>query len=237
MTTRFLTLAAAIALAMQFAHAEVLEKAKKIAGLTVQYKVVLPNNYDASRAYPGVLAFPGGGQTMNIVNGMIERNWRPEAEKRGYIVVMPAAPNGVLYFEGSEKIFPEFLKQILADYKIQDGKFHIAGISNGGISAFHIAASHPEYFLTLSGLPGYLIDPTPARIAAISKMCINMYVGELDSGWREDMSAQAKELQAKGLRVHFTVEPSQNHVMRTLEGAGSARLFDNFEEIKKGCGK
>ena len=237
MSMRVLMLASTAAIAAQFASGAVLDKTAKIAGLTVQYKVVLPNNYDAAKAYPGLLAFPGGGQTMSIVTGMVERNWRPEAEKRGYIVVIPAAPNGVLFFEGSEKIFPEFLKQILAEYKIQDGKFHIAGISNGGISAFHVAASHPEYFLTLSGLPGYLIDPTPARIAAISKLCINMYVGELDSGWREDMSAQAKELQAKGLKVHFTVEPGQNHVMRTLEGAGSARLFDNFEEIKKGCGK
>lgn len=233
---RFLPLAA-LALAATFAHASVIEKTKNVAGLTVQYKVVLPNNYDASKAYPGVLAFPGGGQSMDIVTSMIERYWRPEGEKRGYIVVMPAAPRGVLYFEGSEKIFPEFLKMIMADYKIQDGKFHIAGVSNGGISAFHVAAQHPEYFLTLTGLPGYLIDATPDRIKAISKMCINMHVGELDSGWREDMAAQSKEFQSKGMKVRFTVEPGQGHIMRTLEGANSARLFNQFEEIAKGCGK
>jgi poly(3-hydroxybutyrate) depolymerase len=237
MTNRLSLYAAALLSAAPFLHGEVLQKTKKVAGLTIEYKVVLPNNYDAAKAYPGVLAFPGGGQNMGIVSSMIERNWRPEAEKRGYIVVMPAAPNGVLYFEGSEKIFPEFLKMIMADYKIQGGKFHIAGVSNGGISAFHIAAQHPEYFLTLTGLPGYLIDATPDRIKAISKMCINMHVGELDSGWREDMSKQAKVFQAKGMKVHFTVEPGQGHVMRTLEGPGSARLFDQFEEIKKGCGK
>jgi S-formylglutathione hydrolase FrmB len=166
---------------------------------------------------------------------MIERNWRAEAERRGYIVVMPIAPNGVLFFEGSEKLFPEFLKLILADFKIQAGKFHMAGISNGGISAFHIAARNPEYFISITGFPGYLIDPTPARLNAISKMCVNMYVGELDSGWREDMEAQFEQFVANGFKAKFAVEKGQSHVMRTLEGPGSRRLYDGFDQVRNGC--
>src|ERR1051325_11876253 len=125
------------------AHAEVVELTKKVAGTTVQYKVVLPNGYDASKAYPAILALGGGPQTMNTVDGMLTRNFRAEAEKRVYIVVAPAAPNDELFFEGGAKIFPEFLKQILADYKIEGGKFHIAGPSNGGVAAFHVASLNP----------------------------------------------------------------------------------------------
>src|ERR1019366_295478 len=98
------------------------------------------------------------------------------------IVVIPAAP-GRLFFQGGERVFPEFLKQILGDYKILDNKLHIAGASNGGISAFFIAASYPQYFLSVTGFPGYLPDLTPARVQALAKMCINMHVGELDTGW------------------------------------------------------
>ena len=47
--------------------AEVLEKSMNVAGTTVQYKVVLPNNYDPGKAYPGVLAFGGGTQMMRTV--------------------------------------------------------------------------------------------------------------------------------------------------------------------------
>src|SRR3989442_5716006 len=129
------------------ASAETVEKSARFAGLTVNYKVVLPNNYDPSRAYPMVLAFPGGGQSMNIVSNMLERNWRPEAERRGYIIVSPAAPNGDLFFEGADRIFPAFLDQILRDYKVETGKLHIAGPSNGGISAIpyccHVSAVLP----------------------------------------------------------------------------------------------
>src|SRR4029450_11331658 len=123
------------------ARAEVLEKSAKVSGVTVQYKVVLPNGYDSTKAYPGIIALGGGPQTMNTVDGVLNRNFRVEAEQRGYIVVAPAAPNGQLFFESGARIFPEFLKMILADYKIQDGKFHVAGPSNGGIAAFHGAAA------------------------------------------------------------------------------------------------
>src|SRR5215831_10876323 len=130
-------------------QAELLDKTRKVGSTTVHYKVVLPNGYDPAKAYPAILALGGGPQTMNTVDSILNRNFRAEAEKRGYIVVAPAAPNGDLFFEDGARIFPEFLKAILADYKIQDNKFHIAGPSNGGIAAFHVAALNPQYFLSV----------------------------------------------------------------------------------------
>src|SRR5580693_9533241 len=110
-------------------RAEVTENTKNVAGTTVHYKTVLPNGYDPAKAYPAILALGGGPQNMNTVDTILTRNFRAEAEKRGYIVVAPAAPDDQLFFEDGARIFPEFLKLILADYKIQDNKFHIAGPS------------------------------------------------------------------------------------------------------------
>src|SRR5580692_12568639 len=218
--------------------ADVLDKRMNIGGTTVHYKIVLPKNYDPSKAYPGVFAFGGGPQTMNVVDNVIARNFRDEAEKRGYIVVVPAAPDDQLFFEGGERIFPEFLKQILADYKIQDSKFHIAGVSNGGISAFHVASQNPEYFLSITAFPGYLWEETPAHIQAISKMCGNMFVGELDPmGWQPLMQKQAVEFRAKGMTATYTVEKGQPHRLDTLAGPNAARLFDLFDQEKNGCRK
>src|ERR1700676_1385121 len=143
--SRWMTLFFA-AIVVMSARAEVLEKTKKVGKTTVQYKVVLPNGYDPTKTYPAILALGGGPQTMNTVDTILSPNFRAEAEKRGYIVVAPAAPDDQLFFEDGARIFPEFLKMILADYKIQDKKFHIAGPSNGGIAAFHVAAANPEYF-------------------------------------------------------------------------------------------
>jgi poly(3-hydroxybutyrate) depolymerase len=218
--------------------AEVLDQSRDIAGTKVAYKVILPANYDPAKAYPAVLAFGGGPQTMDVVERTVGRNWRDEAERRGYIVILPAAPGGDLFFQGGERIFPQFLDRILQDYKIADGKFHIAGISNGGISAFHIAALHPQYFVSITAFPGFLPDATDEKVRTIAALCIYMHVGEFDQlGWTAPIERQAAALKQKGLKVHFTIEKGQQHRLETFAGAGAQRLFEQFEEARRGCSR
>ena len=157
-TAAALVIGAGAVLAAGVASAELLEKSMTAGDAKVQYKVVLPDGYDSAKAYPAILALGGGPQTMNTVDGVLQRNLRAEAEKRGYIVVAPAAPDGALFFDGGGRIFPEFLKKILADYRIEGGRFHIAGPSNGGIAAFHVAATNPQYFLSVTAFPGYMLS-------------------------------------------------------------------------------
>src|SRR6195256_5194532 len=220
------------------ARASVLEQTKKVAGVTVNYKVVLPDGYDATKTYPGIIGFGGGPQTMNTVDNILARNFRAEAEKRGYIVVAPAAPEGELFFDEGDRIFPDFLQMILADYKIQDNKFHIAGPSNGGIAALHVAAANPQYFLSVTAFPGYMWRPSAAKLQAISKLCVFMYVGELDQYmWHGGMEKKAEFLRSKGTVARYSVEKGQPHRLESLAGANAGRLFDGFEETEKGCSK
>jgi poly(3-hydroxybutyrate) depolymerase len=213
-------------------RAEILGKSGRFGGITIRYKVVLPNAYDATRAYPAILAFAGGAQTLDGVNGMLERNWS-EAEKRGYIVVSPAAPSNNLFFErGGDRIFPDFLDQMLREYKIEGGKFHVAGPSNGGLSAFHIASMYPQYFRSVTGFPGYLREESEAKINALKPLCIFMHVGERDLEWQMPMQRQSDFLLEKGFRLHFTIEPDQGHGIQTLTGDGSHRLFEQLESCK-----
>jgi poly(3-hydroxybutyrate) depolymerase len=236
-TPLFSTVVAAM-LAIQPVPAELLEKTKKVGHTTVRYKVVLPSGYDRAKTYPAVLVFGGGPQTMNTVDSVVNRYFRAEAEKRGYIVIAPAAPDDRLFFEDGGRIFPEFLTMILKDYMIQDNKFHIAGPSNGGIAAFHVAAANPQYFLSVTAFPGYMWEPSAAKLQAISKMCVFMYVGENDEyGWHSEMKKEAEFLRSTGTVARYTVEMGQPHRLETLAGANAGRLFDGFEETKKGCSK
>ena len=136
-------------------RAEMIEKSGTFGGLKLTYKVALPPSYDPTRAYPTVLVFTGGPQTLQMAGSTIETDWGAEAARRGYIVISPGTPNGELFFEGADRVFPGFLEAIRRDYKVQ-GKLHIAGHSNGGLSAFHVAAKYPQYFSTLTGYPGLL---------------------------------------------------------------------------------
>jgi poly(3-hydroxybutyrate) depolymerase len=225
------------ALCAESANAKVLDKDTDIAGMTVHYKVILPKDYDPAKTYPAILAFPPGDQSMMMVMSTLERNWAAEAQRRGYIVVIPAAPNGHLFSEDGSRVFPEFLNQLLGDYKIRDRKFHIAGMSNGGKSAFHIAAGWPQYFWSVTVFPGFLPNPTPERVNALAGLCLNMHVGELDTDWVKSMADQAAEFRAKRFTVRMTVEKGQSHVIGTLTGGGSGRLFDEIERARHGCAK
>src|SRR5215468_8126070 len=105
-------------------HAEVIERTMQVRGISFRYKVVLPSQYDPSKTYPAILAFGGGAENMNSVDAVLNRYLRAEAERRGYIVVAPAAPDDHLVLWDGSEIFPEFLERILADYKIENNKFH-----------------------------------------------------------------------------------------------------------------
>jgi hypothetical protein len=49
------------------------------------------------------------------------------------------------------------------------------------------------------------------------------------------MQQQASMFRAKGYTVRLTVEKNEGHVMSTLMGAGSARLYKQIDEARQGC--
>ena len=217
------------------AGAEIIEKMGTFGGTRVDYLIVLPDGFDPANEYPTVLAFAGGGQSLRGTRNALENHWAGEAERRGYIVVSPAAPMGQLFFRGGATVIPALLDEILRDYKVEENSFHIAGRSNGGLSAFHVAASYPQYFRSLTGFPGFLQDANRERVEAISGLCIYMHVGEFDPGWQRAMRGQAEMLRDRGFRVHFEVEEGMEHGLDSLAGAGSKRLFEHFEDSVANC--
>jgi predicted esterase len=218
------------------AHAEVRELSTTVAGVLVRYKVVLPLKYDAASTYPAVLVFGGGPQNMRTVDTTLARNFVREAERRGYIVIAPAAPEGDLFFQDGARIFPEFLRLMLADYKVQGNKFHAAGPSNGGIAALHVAAAHPEYILSATAFPGYLWQPSDAKLQRLSGICVFMYVGEFDEyNWHAEMKHEVEFLRSRGTVATYSEERGQPHRLDTLAGPNARRLFEGFESAHGGC--
>jgi len=216
-------------------NAEVSEDTREFGGLDVRFRIILPDNFDPSQSYPTVLQFPGGSQTWNIVAGSTDADWREKAERDGYIIISPAAPNAGLFFRGGDRVFPEFIEYILATYPVANNKLHVTGISNGGLSAFHVASLYPDYFISVTGYPGMLNGASNDRLEAIRPLCIYMHVGDRDSAWRSAMENQYKALQNDGFNISFNVETDQNHVLDVRKDNLRERLFAELERSRSGC--
>jgi acetyl esterase/lipase len=193
-------------------------------GTTIQYAVVLPPGFDPSRTYPILLALPPGGQDLDTVDALVNAYWIRGAA-RGWIVLSPAAPGGQLYFEGAESLIPDFLDRTAQDYHPEGGTYAIAGISNGGLSAFRIILNTPRRFQALLTLPGYPpADADQQKLPTIAKLPIALYVGAQDDGWRQQVEQTYRDLKALGAPVSLTVVPGKAHI---LDGAVNPdTLFD-----------
>jgi dipeptidyl aminopeptidase/acylaminoacyl peptidase len=196
-------------------------------GTPLQYGVMLPNNFVEGEMYPVLLAFPPGPQTKAMVEAGMGY-WGAEGQARGWVIVSPIAPGGTLFFQGSEQYLPEFVQRIEAIYPPEGGKLHVAGVSNGGISAFRIAIMMPEKFASITAVLGFPQTSDFDKLDTLTNIPITMYVGENDTSWVERMTATEAELQRLGGQVSLTIVPNEGHVIQNLTGAELYDVLDSY---------
>ena len=198
-------------------------------GTEVTYAVALPADYRQERTYSVVFALPPGPQTQGMVLAGLESYWEDEGTRRDYIVISPAAPGGTMFFRGAERLVPEFLEHMAAAYNVAGGKFHLAGISNGGLSAFRIVTRNPALFHSVTVVPGF--PPAQEDVQAIDRLRgikVNMFVGANDVGWLQPMETTKESLERAGVDVFFEVVPGEGRIIQSLRGARAAHIFDQI---------
>jgi pimeloyl-ACP methyl ester carboxylesterase len=198
-------------------------------GAVIEYALVLPAGFDARKAYPVLLALPPGPQTREMVQAGLDLYWRQGAIDNGWVVVSPASPDGTLYFQGAERYLPAFLAGIATQVTPEGGKYHVAGISNGGISAFRLLAEHPELVHSLLVAPGYPFSAEDRRnLLESTDIPVAMFVGEQDATWIPPMQETADALAAQGREVSLEIVPGEGHVIRSLSPDRLFALLESF---------
>jgi len=187
-------------------------------GSRLRYAELRPPGYRREQTVPVLLALPPGDQSEAMVRRALELYWKPLAA-HGWLVVSPASPDGRLFFRGAEAALPPLVDFILAHIRVEGGKLHLAGVSNGGRSAFRLALSDPERFASLTVLPGF--PPSAADFRQLSRLRsipVRLFGGGQDTGWVEQMRRTRDRLQELGARVQLTVYPGEGHVPQSLAG-------------------
>ncbi len=198
-------------------------------GTEIQYALVLPADFRSDRTYPALLAFPGGRQNVESVRGGLSRFWEHAASERGYIVFSPAAPPGKPFYGAGAELIPELLGQLLASFRIEGGRFHVAGLSNGAVSAFAAAVRYPQLFHSLTALAGFPVEQADfERLGRLQNVKVAMFVGDGDSYWKEGMERTRERLVSLGRQVYFEVIPRNGHFLPDLSFQNSIRIFERI---------
>ena len=116
------------------------------------------------------------------------------------------------------------LDEVVRKYKIEGGRFHIAGISNGGISAFRIAEDYPKRFCSLAVFPGLPANVRDfERLADIVSMPMLLVVGEQDGRWVGRMQETQEKISTLGGDAVLRVLPGVGHSVN--DGFTAEELF------------
>lgn len=199
-------------------------------GVSIRYHVVTPFPYVKDKAYPSIIAFVGGDQGADDVKTAVDDYWGPEARKRGYLVFLPEAPKGYVYYGRGVFLVPELIEHYRQEFKIEGDKLHMAGNSNGGLSAFRIALKSRSRIKTLTVFPGF-----PAftrdfhRLTRLKNIKVNMFVNDVDERWKDMMDFTHERLKTLGVDVNYQVMRGDGHKIDGLAGANAKLLFDALE--------
>jgi len=200
-------------------------------GTEITYGLILPDGFDPAEEYPVVLALPPGSQTVDLTISLAASTYEPEALDRGWVVITPAAPNGTLFFQGSERYIPEFL-DTQAWIRPEGGRYHLTGVSNGGRSVFRIAGLNPDRFASILVYPGYPSSPADqAALPDLVDLPFAMFVGGEDAAWIDPMIKARDRLESLGASVSFEIRDGEAHIMASL--SDGADIFDFLDSVRE----
>ena len=202
----------------------------EIDGTEIDYITIVPEGFEAGDAAPVMFALPAGRQDMEITQQVATGVYQSEAVRRGWVVVSPVAPNGTLYFDGSE-VFISGLLDWVDTWVGVEGKPHLVGVSNGGLSAFRALGQQPDRFDSILVFPGFPRTDADRTNLEQAEVPIRMFVGETDAGWVEPMQETYDTLSSQGRDITLEVFPGEGH--RVVSLSDGVRIFDELDELRE----
>ena len=199
-------------------------------GTRLTYRLVAPAEKLAS--YPVLLALPPGPQTLGMVEWGMRTYYLEAALRRGWVVVSPVGPGGMTFVQGAERYLPELLAEVATSYPPEGGKFHLGGVSNGGVSSFRIATLHPELFHSIAVLPGWPAPLDVDQLAQLKDIPLRMWAGARENpSWLGLMHEAKNRLRELDADVELYIMPGEGHTLGSLQG-GTA-VFDFLDSVRR----
>lgn len=210
----------------------VFQEFKGKSGPTLRYVLLKPA--PGAKAAPLLLALPPGDQSEGMCRVVVEKYWTVLA-KAGWTVVCPAAPAGRRFQAGDHDALLALAAEIAKKEHAENGLVHLAGVSNGGVSAVLLASSHADRFASLTLMPGAADkNLAVAKLKSLAKLPANLFVGEKDDQyWHAGSKAIVSAITGAGGHATLRVLPGQGHVLDLAD----AELIAAFDSLRPGGAK
>lgn len=200
-------------------------------GVTMRYTLILPEAFDAARAYPVLIMFPPAAQNFQMMSASVGMFTDEVLKKHPWVIVIPAALDNSTFFTGSEKHIKALFADVQSRVLVEGSRFHLAGMSNGGVACFRIATTHPDRVASLTTLPGYPLPEDTKRLNTLKSIPVRMYVGSDDRlPWIDAAKNTEAELKRLNADVLLKIFPTEGHIIRSMNAEA---LLNQLEPLRK----
>ena len=181
-------------------------------GTPVKYIVYVPKQYNPEKPHPTILFLHGAGERGDDGQAQAKVGLgaaiRKAEDKWNYIVIFPQVPKNK-WFPDIEKLVLAMVDKTRKEYKVDEKRLYITGLSMGGFGTWDLMCRHPGLFA--AGIP-ICGGADTAAVAKIAKVPIWAFHGDKDNavpikGSQEMIDA----IKAAGGNPKFTIYPGVGH--------------------------
>ena len=205
--------ALALLLALQ-AEPKFESKSIEADGKAIKYEVSLPAGYDGSKAAPTIVFLHGSGeqgddghkQATVGLGAALKLNptaWAP------YLIIYPQKPKARGGWMDYEKLILDILEKTKKEYKVDEKRLYLTGLSMGGHGTWAMACKHPTLFAAVAPICGW--GPV-ADAAKIKDLPLWNFHGDKDNAVPIAKSnVMIEAVKAAGGMPLYTVYPGVGH--------------------------
>ncbi len=123
----------------------------------IPYKTLLPHNYDRSKTYKAMMAFPSGSYGKSSADWMINSMLDFESNK-DWIITIVTAPKDGLINHPAHHALNDLMKHLREKYSVSNNKFHFLGYQSGGTPAVTYSQMSNNYITGITVINTYTWD-------------------------------------------------------------------------------
>jgi predicted peptidase len=200
--------------------------------VTCNYLLFLPEGYnDSKENWPLIMFLHGAGERGDDLE-KVKIHGPPKLVESDpdfpFIIVSPQCPKDEWW---SVEVLDALLDEIVTQYRVDENRIYLTGLSMGGFGTWHYAAAHPERLAAIAPICG---GGDPKTADAIKDIPAWVFHGAKDDVVPVSKSQEMVDVfKACDADVQFTIYPDAGHDSWT-ETYNNKALYDFFLSHEKG---